>query len=90
MSECAPLDLPENLKLAENIVHFARALRRAGLPIGTGRVVDAIEAVRVAGFSQKQDFYWTMHACFVNRPEHRAVFSQVFRHIGAIPAILNI
>ena len=53
MSEYTPLDLPEHPKLAENIVHFARDLRQAGLHIGTGRVVDAIKAVRAAGFSQK-------------------------------------
>ena len=89
MSEHVPLDLPEHPKLAENIVHFARALRRAGLPIGTGRVVDAVSAVRAAGFSQRQDFYWTLHACFVNRPEHRAVFSQVFRLYWRDPQYLE-
>lgn len=73
------LDLPENPKLTHNITHFARALRRAGLPIGPGRVIDAVRAVRAAGFTDKQDFYWTLHACFVNRPEHREVFGQVFR-----------
>ena len=36
MAEYAPLDLPDTPRLAENIVHFARALRRAGLRIGTG------------------------------------------------------
>ena len=89
MSEYVPLELPEHPKLAENIVHFARALRRAGLPIGTGRVVDAVSAVRAAGFSQRQDFYWTLHACFVNRPEHRAVFSQVFRLYWRDPRYLE-
>ncbi len=89
MSKNALLDLPEYPKLAENIVHFARALRRAGLPIGTGRVVDAIVAVRAAGFSQKRDFYWTLHACFVNRPEHRTVFSQVFRLYWRDPRYLE-
>ncbi len=79
MSEYAPLELPENPRLTHNITYFARALRRAGLPIGPGRVIDAIRAVEVAGFTDKRDFYWTLHACFVNRPEHRAVFSQVFR-----------
>ncbi len=79
MVEQLPIDIPENPKLAQNITHFARALRKAGLPIGTGRVVDAIRAVQAAGFSEKQDFYWTLHACFVNRPEHRTVFAQVFR-----------
>ncbi|MBO9412654.1 MULTISPECIES: VWA domain-containing protein [unclassified Ruegeria] len=79
MAEQLPLDIPDDPKLAQNITHFARALRKAGLPIGTGRVVDAIRAVQAAGFSEKQDFYWTLHACFVNRPEHRTVFAQVFR-----------
>ncbi|WP_170769598.1 vWA domain-containing protein [Ruegeria lacuscaerulensis] len=79
MAEQFPLDIPDDPKLAQNITHFARALRKAGLPVGTGRVVDAIRAVQAAGFSEKQDFYWTLHACFVNRPEHRTVFAQVFR-----------
>ncbi|WP_170324754.1 vWA domain-containing protein [Ruegeria arenilitoris] len=79
MAEQWPLDIPDNPKLAQNITHFARALRKAGLPIGTGRVVDAIRAVQAAGFSEKRDFYWTLHACFVSRPEHRTVFAQVFR-----------
>ena len=81
--EGLPLDIPDRPKLVHNITHFARALRRAlrraGLPIGPGRVADAIRAVAVAGFTEKRDFYWTLHACFVSRPEHRLVFSQVFR-----------
>lgn len=79
MVELPALELPDNPKLAGNITHFARALRRAGLPIGPGRVIDAIRAVQAAGFTEKRDFYWTLHACFVNRPEHRRVFAQLFR-----------
>ncbi|MCR9126561.1 MAG: VWA domain-containing protein [Rhodobacteraceae bacterium] len=79
MPEYAPLELPENPRLAENITHFARALRKAGLPIGPGRVIDAVRAVEAAGFTSRTDFFWTLHACFVNRPEHRVVFAQVFR-----------
>jgi uncharacterized protein with von Willebrand factor type A (vWA) domain len=89
MPEYAPLDLPDNPKLAGNIIHFARALRRAGLPIGPGRVIDAIRAVEAAGFTEKRDFYWTLHACFVNRPEHRLVFAQVFRLYWRDPRYLE-
>ncbi|WP_299499107.1 VWA domain-containing protein [uncultured Roseobacter sp.] len=89
MPEYAPLDLPEDPKLAGNITHFARALRRAGLPIGPGRVIDAIRAVEAAGFTEKRDFYWTLHACFVNRPEHRVVFAQVFRLYWRDPRYLE-
>lgn len=79
MVEFAALALPDDPKLAQNITHFARALRKAGLPIGPGRVIDAIRAVEAAGFSRKADFYWTLHACFVSKPEERAVFAQMFR-----------
>jgi uncharacterized protein with von Willebrand factor type A (vWA) domain len=79
MATLPDLELPDNPKLTHNITHFARALRKAGLPIGPGRVIDAIRAVQAAGFTDKRDFYWTLQACFVNRPEHRVVFSQIFR-----------
>ncbi len=89
MAEQLPLVIPDNPKLAQNITHFARALRKAGLPIGTGRVIDAIRAVQAAGFTEKRDFYWTLHACFVNRPEHRTVFAQVFRLYWRDPRYLE-
>jgi uncharacterized protein len=79
MAAYPDLPLPEDGKLVHNITHFARALRRAGLPIGPGRVRAAIEAVAAAGFTEKADFYWVLHACFVNRPEERAVFRETFR-----------
>jgi uncharacterized protein with von Willebrand factor type A (vWA) domain len=89
MADYAELPLPEDGKLAHNITHFARALRKAGLRIGPGRVVDAIAAVEAAGFTRQADFYWTLHACFVSRPEHRAVFGQVFRLFWRDPRYLE-
>ncbi|WP_372887877.1 VWA domain-containing protein [Shimia sp.] len=89
MAEHLPLDLPEAPKLTHNLTWFARALRKAGLPIGPGRVVDAVRAVEAAGFTGREDFYWTLHACFVSRPEHRAVFAQVFRLYWRDPRYLE-
>jgi uncharacterized protein with von Willebrand factor type A (vWA) domain len=89
MSEYSDLVLPDDGKLAANIAHFARALRKAGLPIGPGRVIDAIRAVEAAGFTGRVDFYWTLHACFVSRPEHRMVFAQVFRLFWRDPRYLE-
>jgi uncharacterized protein with von Willebrand factor type A (vWA) domain len=89
MADAPALDLPADGKLGHNITHFARALRKAGLPIGPGRVLDAIRAVEAAGFSERTDFYWTLHACFVSRPEHRPVFAQVFRLFWRDPQYLE-
>ena len=72
-------ELPESGRLADNIVYFARALRRAGLPVGPASVVDAIRAVEMAGLTTRDDFYWTLHAIFVKRREHHAVFEEAFR-----------
>jgi uncharacterized protein len=66
-------------RLAENIVYFARALRAAGIPVGPGAVMDALNAVHVAGVGTREDFYWTLHAVFVKRHEHSLLFDQAFR-----------
>jgi uncharacterized protein len=66
-------------RLAENIVYFARALRAAGIPVGPGAVLDALEALKVAGVGTREDFYWTLHAVFVKRHEHSVLFDQAFR-----------
>lgn len=89
MVELPALKVPDDPKLAQNITHFARALRKAGLPIGPGRVIDAVEAVAAAGFTSRQDFYWALHACFVSRPEHRTVFAQIFRLYWRDPRFLE-
>src|SRR5277367_2913803 len=68
-----------NGRLAENILYFARALRAAGIPVGPGAVLDALEAVQAAGVGTRDDFYWTLHAVFVKRHEHSVLFDQAFR-----------
>jgi len=79
-----PIPLPagereESGRLAENILYFARALRAAGIPVGPGAVLDALEAVKAAGVGTRDDFYWTLHAVFVKRHEHSMLFDQAFR-----------
>ena len=66
-------------RLAENILYFARALRAAGMPVGPGAVLDALEAVSVARVGDRDDFYWILHAVFVKRNEHSILFDQAFR-----------
>jgi uncharacterized protein with von Willebrand factor type A (vWA) domain len=66
-------------RLAENILYFARALRAAGIPVGSGSVLDALAALDVARVGNREDFYWTLHAVFVNRHEHSILFDQAFR-----------
>lgn len=64
--------------LPDNIAHFARALRRAGLPVGPALVVDAVVAVEAGGIKSKDDLYWILHAVFVKRRDHFPVFHEAF------------
>jgi uncharacterized protein with von Willebrand factor type A (vWA) domain len=70
-------------RLAENVMHFARLLRAAGLRIGPDRVVDCVKALEMAGACEfplrREDWYWTMSAVLLSRNEQRPIFDQAFR-----------
>lgn len=76
-------------RLAENITHFARALRRAGLPLGPERIINAIRAVEAVGFTEREDFFHTLRACFVSRPEHLQLYAQTFKLYWRDPKFLE-
>lgn len=66
-------------RIADNIVYFARTLRKAGMRVGPAVVKDAITAVLTAGIGSRDDFYWTLHAVLVSRHEDHATFDEAFR-----------
>ena len=76
-------------RLLDNIVHFAHALRRAGIAVGPAQITTAIEAVQQAGFNQKQDFYATLRAALVSRPEPLELFHQAFHFFWRDPEYLE-
>jgi len=43
-------------RLALNIMHFARVLREAGLPVGPGQVIDALDAAQAGSLGSREDF----------------------------------
>ena len=73
--------------LVPNLLHFARTLRAVGLPIGTGRVIEALRAMQAAGIHRRDDFYWTLHAVFVSRSDQRQLFDQTFRAFWKHPGV---
>ncbi|MDI4634475.1 VWA domain-containing protein [Pelomonas sp. V22] len=76
-------------RLAENVVHFARVLRTAGLPVGSDRIQLALQALQVAGLESRRDFKATLAACLVARAEHRALFEQAFHIFWRGPDLLG-
>ncbi len=65
-------------RLAENVMHFARVLRAAGMPVGSDRVQLSLQALQVAGLEGRRDFRAVLAACLLDRIEHRELFDQAF------------
>lgn len=66
-------------KLPENVAYFARALRIAGLRVGSGAVVEAVEALAGGALGGRDDVYWALHAIFVKKHEDTVVYDQAFK-----------
>jgi len=79
----------EGGQLLANLMYFARALRAAGLPVGPGQVLNAVEAVRQVGIENRADFYWALHAVFVNRRDQHDIFDQAFHIFWRNPKLLE-
>jgi uncharacterized protein len=65
-------------KLADNLVGFGRALRRAGMGIDSQRIVVATEALMLVGVDHKADWASALEAALVSDPSQRVVFRELF------------
>ena len=83
------LSAPDGGRLAVNILHFCRALRAAGLPVGTGRAVDAVRAVSRCGIDDRDAFYWALHATLISRRDQHEIFDQMFHVFWRNPHLLE-
>ena len=79
-----------NGHLAENIMHFARVLRAAGIPVGPGAVLDALDAAGAGPLRRREDFYWTLHSVFIsNAASTRNCSTRLSMYFGKNPKCSN-
>lgn len=76
-------------RIAENIMYFARLVRSVGLPVGPGKVLDAIKAVELVGIGSQDDLYWVLFSLFINRYDQRELFDQAFHIFWRNPRIME-
>src|ERR1700694_2404739 len=69
---------PPTGQMADNVIGFARALRAAGIPVGPGAVIDALNALLEIDIGNRADVFTTLEAIFVKRHEHALIFAQAF------------
>src|SRR6185369_6504201 len=76
-------------RLSENVMHFARLLRGAGMRLGPDRVVDCVKALELADCNRRDDWYWTMSSVFISKEEQRPIFDQAFRIFWRDPKLVE-
>jgi uncharacterized protein with von Willebrand factor type A (vWA) domain len=65
-------------QLANNILHFARLLRRAGLPVGPSDMLAAQQAVQLVDLGSRTQVRTALRTTMVHRHEHQELFDQAF------------
>jgi uncharacterized protein with von Willebrand factor type A (vWA) domain len=66
-------------RLSENVLHFTRLLRGAGLRLGSASALDALAAAEAVDVLDRDQLYWALHAVLIKRPEDSDLFDQAFR-----------
>lgn len=76
-------------KLLGNLAGFARALRRAGLPLDASRMALAAQAMEHVGVHRRDDLGAALEAVLVGREGDRAVFRELFDLFFRDPAVAS-
>ncbi|HPU51579.1 MAG TPA: VWA domain-containing protein [Burkholderiaceae bacterium] len=76
-------------RLADNILHFARVLRAAGLPVGTDRALCAVQAVEALGVARRDDLHAALSAVMLDSHEQQLVFDAAFAAFWRDPKLLE-
>lgn len=71
---------------ANNLIVLARALRQAGLPIGTDRILTLIDALRFIDIGSKTDVKAACRAILIQRHEDIPAFDRIFEDFRFTPA----
>jgi uncharacterized protein with von Willebrand factor type A (vWA) domain len=75
--------------LADNVVHFARVLRNAGVPVGPDRVLAALAAIEAVGLGRRDDVHAALSAVMLDRHEQQPLFDDVFSAFWRDPKLLE-
>lgn len=64
--------------LLHNLVLFGRLLRRLGIDVNPGRMIDLVKALEFVNIANRSDFYHTLRSLLVNRQDQLPLFDRAF------------
>jgi len=76
-----------NSHLQRNLIVFGRLLRRAGIDVHVGRMIDVTDALQHVDLASRDEVYHTCRALLVHRHDQLAIFDRAFevfwrQHVG--------
>jgi uncharacterized protein with von Willebrand factor type A (vWA) domain len=74
---------------ADNVTHFARVLRGAGIPVGPDRVLAALQAIEAVGLARRDDIHAALSSVMLDRHEQQAIFDAAFAAFWRDPKLLE-
>ena len=74
---------------AENVVHFSRILRAAGMAVGPDRVLAAMAAIEQVGVARREDVHAALAAVMLDRHEQQTLFDAAFDTFWRDPKLLE-
>ncbi len=77
---------PASGTIAANVMHFARLLRRAGLPVGPAETLAGQQALSLVDIGDRMQARTALRAAMIHRREHQEVFDQAFSLFWRDPA----
>ncbi|HSB02200.1 MAG TPA: VWA domain-containing protein [Anaerolineales bacterium] len=75
-----------NGQFLHNLLLFGRVLRRLGLDINPGRMMDLVSALDHIEIGRKSDFFYSARALLVHERQDLALFDEAFEHFWRKPA----
>ena len=72
-----------------NLLGFARALRRSGVPMDSAKIALSVQAALAIGLEHKADLKAALACVLINRLEDRAVFHELFDAYFKDPQVAN-
>ncbi|MDA8247562.1 MAG: VWA domain-containing protein [Rhodospirillales bacterium] len=70
--------MPEAGRLSANVMHFARLLRRAGLPVGPAEMLAAQQALTLVDLGRRGQVRTALRTTMIHRHEHADLFNHAF------------
>lgn len=79
-------------RLLHNLLLFGRLLRRLGMDVNPGRMIDLVDALSFINIGNRADFYYSLRGLLVHHKEHLPLFDRAFelfwrKHEANLPTI---